>query len=57
MKTYQVELKYESYTTITIEAETPEEAEALAWHELETDGSYRSDYGNWELESINEEQA
>jgi len=56
MKTYQVELKYESYTTLTIEAETPEEAEALAWQELETDGSYQA-YGNWELESINEEQA
>lgn len=54
MKTYQVELKYESYTIITIEAETPEEAEALAWQELATDGSYYSGYGNWELESINE---
>ena len=54
MKTYEVELRYESYTIITIEANTPEEAEALAWQELQTDGAYRSDYGNWELESIEE---
>lgn len=52
MKMYEVELRYESYTTITIEANTPEEAEAIAWQELATDGSYRSDYGNWALESI-----
>lgn len=52
MKTYQVELKYTSFTTITIEADSADQAEALAWEELETDGSYRSDYGNWELESI-----
>ena len=56
MKTYEVELRYESYTTITIEANTPEEAEAIAWQELQTDGSYRSDYGNWELESIEEKK-
>ena len=52
MKTYEVELKYTSYTTITIEADSPEQAEEIAWQELATDGSYRSDYGNWELESI-----
>jgi hypothetical protein len=54
MKIYEVELRYESYTTITIEANTPEEAEDLAWQELQTDGSHRSDYGNWVLESIKE---
>jgi hypothetical protein len=55
MKTYEVELKYTSYTTITIEANSAEEAEAIAWQELATDGSYRSDYGDWELESIEEQ--
>ena len=54
MKTYEVELRYTSYTTITIEANSQEEAEAIAWQELATDGSYRSDYGDWRLESIEE---
>lgn len=52
MKIFEVELKYTSYTTITIEAENQEQAENLAWQELQTDGSYRSDYGDWTLESI-----
>ena len=56
MKMYEVELKYVSYTTITIEADSAEQAEELAWQELSTDGSYRSDYGNWELESIEEKK-
>lgn len=55
MKTYEVELKYTSYTTITIEAESADDAEAIAWTELATDGSYRSDYGDWALESIEEQ--
>jgi len=53
-KLYAVELKYTSYTTIAIEADSAEEAENLAWQELETDGSYRSDYGDWVLESVEE---
>ena len=53
-KLFEVELRYTSYTVITIEADTPEQAEALAWEELATDGSYRSDYGDWTLESIEE---
>ena len=53
-KTYEVELKYESYTVITVEADNAEEAEALAWKEIESDGSHRSDYGNWSLESVEE---
>lgn len=52
MKFFEVELKYTSYTTITIEASSQDEAETLAWKELETDGSYRSDCGDWTLESI-----
>lgn len=53
-KFFEVELRYTSYTTITVEAENAEKAEEEAWEELRTDGSYRSDYGNWELESIEE---
>ena len=52
-KTYEVELKYESYTVITVEAETAEKAEELAWNELATNGAYRSD-GSWSLESVEE---
>ena len=53
-KMFEVELRYESYTVITVEADNAEEAEKIAWDELSSDGSYRSDYGNWELESIEE---
>jgi hypothetical protein len=52
MKIYEVELKYESYTTVTVEANSPEEAEDKAWQELETDE--RRAYGEWSLESIEE---
>lgn len=51
-KVYEVELKYESYTIFTVEADSPEEAETAAWKELETDAEHRSDYGDWMLESI-----
>lgn len=54
MRTYEVELKYVSYTTITVEARDQNEAEEIAWQELASDGSYRSDYGDWQLESIEE---
>jgi hypothetical protein len=54
MKTYEVELRYTSYTVITVEAASQEDAETIAWDEIATDGSYRSDYGDWQLESIEE---
>jgi hypothetical protein len=50
MKTYEVELKYETYTIITVEADTPEEAEDKAWQALEHDENRA--YGEWMLESI-----
>jgi hypothetical protein len=52
-KTYEVELKYTSYVIITVEADNEEEAETLAWRELELSGSI-SRGGDWELESIEE---
>jgi len=52
MKTYEVEVKRTSYITITVEAETLEEAEALAFQEV--DGRGDSAYANWEVESIEE---
>lgn len=54
MKTYEVELKYEAHTVVTVEAHSLEEAEKLAWRELELDGSDRSDYGEWNISFISE---
>lgn len=50
MKTYHVELKRTSYVNLTIEAESEDEAENLAWKEI--DQLYYRDDGSWELESI-----
>ena len=55
MKSYEVELKYESYATIRVDAENEAEAERLAWEELASDGSYLNAYGDWTLETIKEE--
>jgi hypothetical protein len=52
MKTYQIELKRTSYVNITVEADNVEEAEQLAWDELQSDGSYGLTYADWEIESI-----
>ena len=52
MKTYQIELKRTSYVNLTIEAESEDEAEAFAWQELASDGSYGTESADWEVESI-----
>lgn len=52
MKTYQIELKRVSYVNLTIEAESQDEAEALAWQELASDGSYGTESADWDIESI-----
>jgi hypothetical protein len=52
MKTYQIELKRTSYVNLTIEAESEDEAEELAWAELASDGSYGDRDADWDLESI-----
>ena len=51
-KTYEVELKRESYVTLFIEAENEDEAEAKAWAEIDS----RPDmgYATWGIESIEE---
>jgi hypothetical protein len=53
MKSYQVELKRVSYVNLDIEAESQEEAEALAWDALQSHGGYGED-ASWKLESIAE---
>ena len=50
MKTYQVEPKRTSYVNLTIEAENEDEAEALAWKQVDQD--YYRDDGAWDIESI-----
>ncbi len=52
MKSYQVELKRTSYVNMNIEAESQEQAEALAWGELASDNSWGEGDAHWELESI-----
>ena len=50
MKTYQIELKRTSYINIEIEAASQDEAEALAWKQVDAD--YYKDDGAWEIESV-----
>ena len=54
MKTYQIELKRTSYVNLTIEADSADEAERLAWLQMERD--YYRDDGNWDIETIEEEE-
>jgi hypothetical protein len=52
MKTFEVELRRTSYIVIAVQAETQDEAEELAWKELDN----RADTGHatWEVESVEE---
>jgi hypothetical protein len=54
MKTFEIEMKRTSYITLTIEAETQDDAEALAWKGIEQD--YYRDDGHWDIESIEVEE-
>lgn len=53
MKTYQIELRRTSFVTLTIEAESKDKAESLAWDEIE---SYEYDSANadWEIGFIDQ---
>jgi len=53
MTTYIVELKRLSYVDFTIEADTPEQAEALAWERVES-GSVSDGVADWTLSDIYE---
>lgn len=52
MKTYEVELRRISYIIVTVEAENEDDAEALAWQEVDT--TPNSDDATWDLNSIEE---
>ncbi len=55
MRTFEVEYRRTSYITITVEADSKEEADEKAWAEIEHG---RADINDacWELESIEEVQ-
>lgn len=53
MKTYEVELRRTSYITMTVEANSKDEAEEKAWREIEHDRADIND-ANWDVESIEE---
>lgn len=53
MKNYEVELKYTSYITTSVQADTEDEAVDLAWSELFA-GGLADRGGAWELESVTE---
>ncbi len=53
MKTYSIELRRTSFVNLTIEAETKEQAEDLAWKEIES-YEYHSANADWEIGFIDE---
>jgi hypothetical protein len=58
MKQFAVELKRTSYITIYVDAETKDQAETLAWDELNGNESYGvSDDASWECSDIYEQFA
>jgi len=54
MKTYEVELRYESYMHYTVEAEDRDQAEELAFDRLRSEGVDSTRYGRWDTDSIEE---
>lgn len=52
MKTYEVEMKRESYITIWVEALNEAHAEEVAWKEIEDRYDYKD--ASWLVESIEE---
>jgi hypothetical protein len=58
MKHFAVELMRTSYVTVYVEAETKDQAENLAWREINGDESYGvSDDAHWECSDIYEQFA
>jgi len=52
MKTFEVELRRTSFITVTVQAENEDDAEALAYKQIESEGG--DTYADWETESIEE---
>jgi hypothetical protein len=56
MKTYAVELKRTSYITVYVDAEDKEQAESMAWEELDSFTNTGED-ADWECADIYEQFA
>lgn len=56
MKTYEVELRRTSYITVTVEADSADQAEEIAWKELDMH-EHRDSDADWAIESIKEREA
>lgn len=53
MKTYEVEFRRTSFITITVTAKSAEDAEMLAWYEIEPEyGEFKD--ADWAIESTKE---
>ena len=53
MATYNVELRHLAYVNLTIEADSPEQAEELAWKQVEA-GEVGDTDGDWTLSDMYE---
>ena len=53
MKTYEVEFQRTSYITVTAEANNEDEAEGVAWEQLEADTVNIND-ADWKVEQVKE---
>lgn len=47
MKTFEIEFRRESYVVLTVEADTEEQAEEMAWKQLYEE--YRGAKAGWEI--------
>jgi hypothetical protein len=55
MKTYEVEMRRTSYVTVTVEAESIEDAKDKAWEEVTSDGSWGTNNdASWDIEYAEE---
>ena len=52
-RTYEVEMKYEAYVVVTVDADSEDDAETLAAKELERSMDFPRG-GDWTFESIEE---
>lgn len=53
MRLYEVEMCRTSYVTVTVEAESQEEAKDKAWEEVTSDGSWGTNlHAKWGIESV-----
>jgi hypothetical protein len=54
MKTYQIEVVRSSYEIVTVEAENEDQAEQLAWKQIERGETWGGGDAAWEIANIEE---